>query len=255
MTEYFRLPENQIQAGFALNAGKLLAHYCSLTKELPFDQKYEATLAICVLQSLLTNCTELLRAMEDHQKQFFTQAITDERPCWALTLALIAHNSFPGNVTLERMLIHMRNALSHPTAAKATVLPATGFTTSNDPSSRLSAFRLTDSPWEKDGALHWPALPMTEKKARAKIDSFEEEYRGEGFLDIVGSASQSRIARDGKPYLPVFVVELPLAVVINLAVELARLAQPTQEEWNGNSINSLVALAPVRSTSGWPLIQ
>jgi len=218
MTEYFRLPGNQIQAGFALNAGKLLTQYCSLTRELPFDKKYEATLAICVLQSLLTNCTELLRAMEDHQRQFFKQAITDERPCWALTRSLIMENSFPGDVTLERMLIHMRNALSHPTAAEPTALPATGFTTSNDPSTRVSAFRLTDSPWVKDGALHWPALPMTEKKAGAKIDAFEEEYRGSGYLDVVGSDGQFRIARDGKPYLPVFVVELPLVVVINLAV-------------------------------------
>jgi len=77
--EYFRQPGNLIQAGFALHAGRLLAQYCSLTTTLRPQAKYDATLVICVLQSLLTNCTELLSDMRAHQKSFFGEIITDIR--------------------------------------------------------------------------------------------------------------------------------------------------------------------------------
>ena len=53
-----------VQAGHALRAGKLLAQYPLLAKGLPPHEQYDATLAVCILQSLLTKCDELLKYME-----------------------------------------------------------------------------------------------------------------------------------------------------------------------------------------------
>ena len=44
-----------IQAGFALNAGKLLAQYDRTLRSLPKDQQYDATLTISVLQAVAAN--------------------------------------------------------------------------------------------------------------------------------------------------------------------------------------------------------
>lgn len=241
--EYFRESGNRIQAGFALNAGMLLAQYCSLTAKLPSQEKYEATLAVCVLQSLLTNCTELLLAMRNNQKQFFNEVIPDVRPRWGLTSSFITQNSFPVDVTLERVLTHMRNALSHPTVSEVTQLPSTGYTTSDDASELVSAFRFTDSPWVKKGAIYWGALSDTEEKVRKTIDAFEKDYKVPGYLEVLPRPDGNfGIAHDGKQFLPVFGLELPLGAVIDLAKHLANhLAQPTNEQWNGRSIQQLVA--------------
>ncbi len=93
--EYFREPGNLIQAGFALHAGKLMTHYGSLTATLRSQEKYDATLAVCVLQSLLTTCTELLSDMRAHQKPFFHELITDIPHRWGLTRSFITRNTFP----------------------------------------------------------------------------------------------------------------------------------------------------------------
>jgi hypothetical protein len=241
--EYFRQPGNRIQAGFALHAGRLLAQYCSLTATLRSHEKYEATLAVCVLQSLLTNCTELLSDMRASQKTFFNATITDVPHRWGLTRSFITCNTFPTDVTLEGVLIHVRNALSHPTVSDGARFPSTGYTTSRDTSGLVSAFRFTDSPWVKKGAVYWGATSKKEAKVRKTIEDFERQYALKGFLEVLHQPDGTfGIARDGEPFLPVFVIELPLPALIDLAKGLANyLAQPTIEQWDGQSIHELVA--------------
>ncbi len=241
--EYFREPGNRIQAGFALHAGKLLAHYCSLTATLRPSEKYDATLTVCVLQSLLTNCTELLSAMRANRKAFFREAITDVPHRWGLTRSHITCNTFPTTVTLERVLIHLRNALSHPTGSVGTDLPSSGYTTSGDASGLVSRFRFTDSPWVSRGRVCWTALSKDEGKVRKTVEAFERQHSLKGFLVVERQPDGNfRVTHDGEPFLPVFVIELPLPALVDLAKCLANfLAQPTNEEWDGKSIHQLVA--------------
>ena len=63
LMEYSRDEKNRIRAGFALNAGRLLEQYSRLSAGVRASERYDATLTICILQSLLTNCWELLKAM------------------------------------------------------------------------------------------------------------------------------------------------------------------------------------------------
>jgi hypothetical protein len=62
MTEYVRSDKGKIQADLALRVGKLLSQYGDLTRHLGEEEKYDATLLICALQTLLVNCHELLNA-------------------------------------------------------------------------------------------------------------------------------------------------------------------------------------------------
>jgi hypothetical protein len=242
--EYFRESGNRIQAGFALHAGRLLTQYCTLTPALPSDEKYEATLTVCVLQSLLTNCTELLAAMRESQKTFFRTAITDAPHPWGLMRSFVTQNTFPGDATLEGVLEHMRNALSHPTVVEGAELAATGYTTSNDASGLVSAFQFTDSPWVSKGKVFWQALSKSEEKVRDCMEDFERRHKmPTGVLEVRPQLdAKFGIVQDGERYLPVFVIEVPLGALIDLAKCLANyLAQPTNEQWDGHSIHELVA--------------
>ncbi len=55
--EYFRTIDNQIRAGFAFRIGKLASQYETLAKvlKLPEVNRFDATLTISLLHSLLTN--------------------------------------------------------------------------------------------------------------------------------------------------------------------------------------------------------
>ncbi len=80
--EYFRQPENQIQAGFALRWGKLLAQYIDLRNALKPEERYDATLTVCVLQALLTTCSELRKTMENQRKRDFRTVLAGTPDRW-----------------------------------------------------------------------------------------------------------------------------------------------------------------------------
>lgn len=241
--EYFRQPSHLIQAGFALHAGRLLAQYERLTASFRSEEKYDATLTVCVLQALLTNCAELLSSMRAHQKGVFHEVITDSPHRWGLRRSFITHDTFPVDATLEEVLIHLRNAVSHPAGSENSRFPSTGYTTSNDPSGIVSMFRFTDSPWVNKDDVFWGASSKNEGKVQNTIENFERKYRLNGFLEVLRQPDgKFGIGHDGMMFLPIFVIELPLPAMIDLVKGLANyLAQPTIEQWDGQSIHELVA--------------
>jgi len=245
--EYFRQPGNRIQAGFALRAGKLLAQYNSLTPTLPAHERYDATLAVCVLQSLLTNCTELLKAMKTSKKELFTQSITDVPTQFGLRRAFITKNTFPKEVkevALQDVLVHLRNALSHPTATECPRFPSTGYTTSGDASGPVSAFRFTDSPWVNGkGNISEKALSTDREKVDGTRRDFEKLHSQSGFIALrPRTDGKFEIVHNDQIFLPIFTMELPLPALIELATCLANyLAQPTDAQWDGRTIRQLVA--------------
>lgn len=255
--DWFRDPERRPQAVFALHAGRLLADYFSLTENRCEDdgqERYEATLTVCVLQSLLTNCTELLTTMETEQKAIFGRVISD-KPTWGIQNSQF-RNTFPDDPpTLARVLKHMRNGLSHPTVPQPEVeFPTTGYSTTNA-SERVTAFRVTTSPWAKDGRRFGrKRLPSSEAElARILKEDFHWKSR-DGFLEFRHHSDGSVDAwRGGSQYWPFFVIELPLETMVGLTINLAdHLAQPYDGKWNGRTHRRLVRDRRNRSTSGSP---
>ncbi|SEJ66540.1 hypothetical protein SAMN05216201_113111 [Pseudomonas linyingensis] len=241
--EYFREPSNKIQAGFALNAGKLLNQYRTLTTNLQPMENYDSTLTICVLQSLLANCAELLDAMSSSQKKIWSENVHEVPRRRGITSSFIVDNTFPTEVTYADFVKHLRNALSHPTSTEKTPNhPATGYTTLPDDSGVISRFRFTDSPWVDRGRIHSRYSSSDLKKMETIISSFQGKH-GDIGLEIKKKQQTGKyeIFRNNKIYLPVFIAELSLASLTELAIELANhLAQPVIEGWNGISIQRLV---------------
>jgi hypothetical protein len=242
--EYFRERCNKIQAGFALHCAKLLKQYLDQLEQLAPDEQYEGTLAITVLQSLLTTCSELRRVMEERRKRDFRAILGPLPDDWGLQRDFIKQDTFPKAIQPKagRVLEHLRNALSHPTFPTSFDLPSTGFTTVVDGSNTISAYRFIDSPWVDKGKL----VSKASGSDRARVEQFLKDFErqnGNYALELrAESDCQCWIFREGKPYLPVFVLELPLRNVIDLAMRLATyLAQPANEQWDGKAIVELVA--------------
>jgi hypothetical protein len=188
--------EGLVRAGVALHAGRLLDQYAGLTREIPMGLRHEATLTICVLQSLLTNCWELYKYLggRKHARVLspiyeFVESLLDEADVEILS-------RFPAEAVElkpKAVIEHLRNALSHPTV-RNTEPATTGYTSVPDGSGYITRMRFTDSP----------------------------DLNGKGNL---------RAEVSGEPR--VFTIELPLERVTMLAQCVALvLAQPALGNWD-----------------------
>ncbi len=241
--EYFRQPENQIQAGFALRSGKLLAQYINLRDNLKPEERYDATLTVCVLQALLTTCSELRTTMEKQRKRDFRTVLTGTPDQWGLCRGFISEDTFPKAQApkVGRVLDHLRNALSHPTPAMVEDPPSTGYSTVLDGSNVISRYRFTDSPWADKGKVFRRACSDDRSKVEALAEQFQGQY-GPHDLEVRPASGLYRIYRGDRPYLPVFVIELPLEAMVELGLQLSNyLAQPANDRWDGKAIVQLVA--------------
>ncbi|MCH7501610.1 MAG: hypothetical protein IH886_16695 [Nitrospinae bacterium] len=144
--EFPRDEDNQIFAKFTNRIEKIVLQYEKL--ELPKGEKFEVTLYIIALQSLLTQCIELHDPMEkaDGEKNILAKSVTAPPGLWGIHEELIKENTFNEKpFTYFKLLVHIRHALSHPTEQLKSY--STGYTTTgDDPSEKIKAFRFVHVP-------------------------------------------------------------------------------------------------------------
>jgi hypothetical protein len=200
-------------------------------------------MAVCALQALLTNCTELMSAMKHHQQGFWPDSITDIPGHWGIKRSFVVSNTFPDELTYKKFITHLRNALSHPTSPnKAPKHPTTGYTTLPDGSGVITRFCFTDSPWVAMGCIHSKASSSDKKKVKSTLDSLKRNTQQTDGLEVKLNGEKYQIYRGNEIYLPIFEAELSLSALTDLAIELANhLAQPIEDSWDGRTIQRLVA--------------
>jgi hypothetical protein len=188
--------EGLVRAGVALHAGRLLDQYAGLTRDLPPCLRHEATLTICVLQTLLTNCWELYKYLGRRKHSRVLSPIYDFVDSLLQDQDVEVVSVFPGEVDElqpKAVIEHLRNAVSHPTV-RNTDPATTGYTSVKDGSGYIVRMRFTDSP-------------------------------------DLNSKGNLRAAVIGEPR--VFTLELPLSRITALAQCIALvLAQPTLDNWD-----------------------
>jgi len=112
--EYFRTDDGQIQADLARRLGIVLEQYHHQIKS---EEKYEVSLCLSILQTLLTNCIELLNKLKKIDKKgnpFYQFPI--DKITWGFEKDAITHTSFyQPDLDAAEVIRHIRNALSHPT--------------------------------------------------------------------------------------------------------------------------------------------
>ncbi len=131
MTQMKRTEDFQIYAGLAARIGVLAKQYEELTKGKPENEIYDATLSICLLQSLLTNVWEEAdkRGFNKWNGGFLDKEFSEDNPSfWGLEFKNIKRNSY-GSMRKFTVLKQLRHAMSHPCATNPhnALYPSTGY--------------------------------------------------------------------------------------------------------------------------------
>jgi hypothetical protein len=115
----YKLIDDEIRSHFAHRVGKIVRQY-SESPKLEDDEKYEATICILALQTLLTQCQSLYENMYDKQKQcgenkFLSDKIPEKPGHLGICKDDIKLNTYSNDANnCISFITHIRNALSHP---------------------------------------------------------------------------------------------------------------------------------------------
>lgn len=215
-----------IQAGHAGNAAKLLQQYLRFAASQPETHRYDATLTICVLHSLLTQCAELLKYTQMATLPDLQEPLTELPNSLGLTTSLVVEDTFPEPLTGAGFLVHLRDSLSHPAPDEKFRFRPTGFTSTGDPSGTIRGYVFTSSPWVKDDQRQpfGEKLPRsTEKAAGSIVKRFCKDGRAAFALEVLPHKDGSfDVGYRGQPYVPLLVATLPLDLLIGMTLTLAQ---------------------------------
>jgi hypothetical protein len=225
--EYERTDDSQIQAAFARRVGKVLLQYEAGACDLAPADQHEATLLICLLQAVLTQCTEAMRRkggpLRAELDAVLNVKLKDQPPRFGFDEACIdvwGHSSGPP--TYRELITVVRNALSHPTVQAEVEHPTTGYTTVLDDTGLIQNFRFIVSPWVnsagKPKGTQEQLLATTMKKAKrvlAPDQAAKLQWRirhGNNYLEL-----------EGRPFVPHTMVTLSVLQLRTLTLELSDL--------------------------------
>ncbi|MDP1990659.1 MAG: hypothetical protein Q8K00_06500 [Syntrophales bacterium] len=234
MTEYLRDSNNQIQASLACRIGKIEAQYSKCIESYPKEKRYDVTLHICLLQNLLTSCSELVRAMKNNKrkKSFFAEEFTEASVFWGLTPKMIVTDTFVREKIVHfDVITHLRDALSHPTILDlASGYISTGYTTIEPIEGEIAQFAFISSP---DVRKNHPKY--YENKVEAELQLKQPGYPLTTYVKQVNDPSINyQVWSENAPYMRVFRIDVPVDCLKTLLVGLSNhLAQPILRDWDG----------------------
>lgn len=239
--QYYEDDKNKIQADIAHRLGKVSLQYSAFCLRLPSDEDFAATLDICILQNLLTNCIELLREMlnaeKKEEKNRCFKILLEADPPWGLSKSMVEKNTFSTkDLSVEDFLRHLRNALSHPTPTKSdTDYPSTGYTAIYN-LGQVSQYIFVTSPDARENK------PMTWDTIEDVNVHFSQSGGKPRNVDIKDFKGKFVLCKDNKRFARIFIARMNPKQVHSLVLGLSnQLAQPIQKYWNGHTIVKLVA--------------
>ena len=240
--EYIETEDGQIQADFAHRVGQVLWQYESHTQHLDSEERFEATLTLCLLQSLMANCLELIRSQskipESSWSILASRYISDDPTLLGLEQSCI-RIQWPSVRSLQyREIIEcVRHALSHPLPQRQTTLPMTGYTTWKSASGVIEGFRFSHAPWvNKTGSDLAPKFkPSSNKQSEVEIlgSTAQEWTRNHGtqgleVRHVKGGRCQVFLGEN--PFIPVLKLDISTAQLRTLTLNLSeRLSEPLSQ--------------------------
>ncbi|GAA5225246.1 hypothetical protein [Membranihabitans marinus] len=242
--EYYRDIRNQIYADMAYRLGKIVTHYEKVNVD---EEKFEATLNISVLQTLMTHCHEYVRIMTrgDRKNSIFSKTISEAN--WGIDENCWVENTFNEELTSQNFIQRIRNGLSHPTNIDIdSDFPSTGFTTLKNKSNTIEVFRFINSPDTRNNRLK----EFTEEQVRRTIYTRESSYQDIyhefpediNYREKEGKIGKYYMVSKGRQFARISIIDLSVDQLGNFVKNLANyLAQPIQKDWDGVTVNDLLA--------------
>ena len=230
--EYFRDKDGQIQADIAYRLGRIILQYESFS--IPSEQKFESTLYLSVLQNILTNCIELLNSLSDREKksnQIVNSSIESEN-IFGFKSSQIRGNTFFETLTCDKIIRHIRNALSHPTKINIeSEFCSTGYSTLKNQTNTISEYCFISSPDTKYNRL------KNYSKIKAEVILKQEHNLPDETKIMEANDGGFNFRVNGKPFGRIFKIVLSTSELRKLTIGLCTyLAQPIQENWDGITI-------------------
>jgi hypothetical protein len=143
--EYYHQEKYKIAADLALRIGRIAKQYRDL--RLPEDCDYDITLNLCLLQTLLSQCKELIKKMGRRGGADLGLHNPISNSGWGLEHVEVEADDFEGELTVARFLNHLRNAMCHPTEFNPEKrIPSSGYTSIPDGSNKIRKLAFCDSP-------------------------------------------------------------------------------------------------------------
>jgi hypothetical protein len=231
---YHQQNGHRIEADLALRIGKIARQYDTIN--LSVEQKFTDTLHLCLLQNLLTNCSELLNAMDREDGELLgLRSPLSAKADWGLDAVEIRTWDFDEEYDLATFLKHLRNAMSHPTGTDPDArFPSSGYNSLPNEAGMIEAVVFCDSPDIKNKRPKtWPTKDLAEKECRSRLP---------GVSISLDRQNRYGLFCDGDIYARVFLVVLTTDQLRSLVLGLANLlAQPTIENWDGRQVIDLIA--------------
>lgn len=227
--EYYRTEDGQIQAELARRLGIVLTQYHEKIDSL---EKYEVSLSLSILQTLLTNCVELLNKLSEGQRRnnpISESPILSE--IWGFDEKNIITSTFKQpNLNAAMVIRHIRNALSHPTSLDLNSnFKTTGYTTRNN-SSTIKSIVFISSP------------DLNNKRNPKTYKNFKDAERFKKVMgDFPDDVEITQIEDEkfiftcsGKAFYRIFEIELTPSNLLTLTYSLSEfLSLPLKKDWNG----------------------
>ena len=236
--EYERTPDGQIQAATAHRAGKVLLQYESMSKALRYEERFEATLAVALLQMMLTSCQEQLRAIGSRKNVrqkanglsgLASRSVLDEPALMGLAPECIVE-CWPSTrgLTYREVFECLRNSLSHPGAQGGTKFPRTGFTSIESGSGDVETYQFTQSSWVNStgSALSPKFAPIqadeaTRQTLERAVREWASNYSVDGLGIELNTSGRWEVVKAGRPFLPVLRLWLGVNQLRTLTLNLS----------------------------------
>ena len=234
--EYVETPDGQIQADFARRVGQVLLRYeAGISQARPQDS-YEATLTICLLQTLLTNCVELVKSKNKKDRTGLTalagKSIASDPGLLGLSPTCITQQ-LPSDwsLTYREVLQCLRNALSHPLPQQNGIYKTTGYTTWKSPSGEIEGFTFVQSPWvNSKGTDVLPRFKVGDAdlpKLTNELKYWSSDHQTSGLAVVPITGRQHQIFRGAEPFVPVLKIDVSTTQLRTLTLTLSEyMAEP-----------------------------
>lgn len=241
--------DGQIHASIAKRVGKILDQYETLTRKLPANQRYEATLCLSLLQTLLTQCVELIDSNElMGLKTALDQPLSNAPSLFGLSSDCVKCNAMwsADKLTHRNVIKSLRDAMSHPNKQTVSTHPVTGFTqylSSTEPLADgrrvIDGFEFVHSPWVpksgNDVNAGWTAL-ATDAKKKQQLENKVRKFKINHGLEDLTVESRSneinyKVYKGGDLFIPVLKLKLTTEQLWTLTLELSRhLSSPLNQQ-------------------------
>ena len=245
--EHEKTFDGQIHASIAKRVGLILTQYEKRTGDLPANQRYEATLCLSLLHTLLTQCMELIDSDElSDLKTALDQPLTDKPSLFGLSSDCVQTNTIwsADKLTHRNVIKSLRNSMSHPNKQTYSAYPVTGFTQClsdseplEDGLRQIEGFELIHSPWVRASGRHlnaaWKAsttAPDKKQKLENDVQKFATTHGFEN-LTVSNIDGMYKVYQGADLFVPTLILRLTTAQLQILTRELGRhLSKPLTPE-------------------------